>query len=253
MTLTTPVVDIRRSEDRFHTKMRWLDSRHSFSFGHHYDPQNTHFGLLLVSNDDVVKAGTGFDTHPHRDMEIVTWVLEGELEHKDSLGTGSVLVPGDVQRMTAGTGVLHSEFNPSPTEAVHLYQIWLMPDRAGHVPSYEQKAYAQAEKDGKLRIVASPDGRDGSVTILSLPGHTVGSLGLRVKLPDRTIIFSGDSAHQHGNIDMNAGMPYDVSSADKKRSLRKLNLLRTQPGTTVWCNHDPDDWAKNRPNGRQVF
>src|SRR5438309_3555491 len=122
------VIDIRRKDDHFHTQAGWLDSRHAFSFGGHYDPSNTHHGLLLVNNDDVVRAGTGFSTHPHRDMEIVTWVLNGRLEHKDSEGDTGQLYPGLAQRMTAGTGIWHSEMNPSPTDDVHFVQMWVPPD-----------------------------------------------------------------------------------------------------------------------------
>src|SRR5262245_39675870 len=121
----TSIIDVRRKDDRFHTKIGWLDSRHSFSFGGHYDPENTHHGLLLVSNDDVVKGGTGFQTHPHQDMEIVTWVLSGELEHKDSQGNQGIIYPGLAQRMSAGTGIWHSEMNPSGNTDVHFVQMWV--------------------------------------------------------------------------------------------------------------------------------
>jgi redox-sensitive bicupin YhaK (pirin superfamily) len=143
----------------------WLDTRHTFSFSDYYDPRHMGFRVLRVINEDRVQPGQGFGMHGHRDMEIVTYVLEGELEHRDSLGNGEVLRPGEFQRMTAGTGIRHSEFNPSPTQPVHLYQIWLLPDRPGHQPSYEQKSFPAAERTGRLRLVASPDGRDGSLTI----------------------------------------------------------------------------------------
>jgi redox-sensitive bicupin YhaK (pirin superfamily) len=143
----------------------WLDTRHTFSFNDYHDPQHMGFRVLRVINEDRVQPGQGFGTHGHRDMEIISYVLEGALEHKDSLGHGSVLRPGEFQRMTAGTGVQHSEFNPSETKPVHFYQIWLLPDRRGHRPSYEQKSFPEAERNGKLRLVASPDGRDGSLTI----------------------------------------------------------------------------------------
>jgi redox-sensitive bicupin YhaK (pirin superfamily) len=143
----------------------WLDTRHTFSFNDYHDPQHMGFRVLRVINEDRVQPGQGFGTHGHRDMEIISYVLEGELEHKDSLGHGSVLRPGEFQRMTAGTGVEHSEFNPSRTEPAHFYQIWLLPDRRGHHPSYEQKSFPVAERKGKLRLVASPDGRNGSLTI----------------------------------------------------------------------------------------
>ena len=155
----------RKSADRGRTKIDWLDSRHSFSFGEYYDPKEMGFRSLRVINEDRVIPGAGFPTHPHRDMEIITYVLSGQLEHKDSLGTGSVILPGDGQRMSAGRGIRHSEYNPSPTEKVHLLQIWIMPDKQGHEPGYEQKSFPEAEKRGKLRLIASRDGAEGSVKI----------------------------------------------------------------------------------------
>ena len=160
MTLT-----LRRSEDRGHADFGWLDSRHTFSFGRYIDRNHMGFGPLRVINDDRVAGGGGFPTHPHADMEIITYILDGALEHRDSLGTGSVIRPGDVQRMSAGTGIEHSEFNASKTDPVHLLQIWIVPESKGIVPSYEQKAFSQADKRGGLRLVASRDGRDGSVSL----------------------------------------------------------------------------------------
>jgi quercetin 2,3-dioxygenase len=160
MTLT-----VRKSEERGRANFGWLDSKHSFSFGHYHDPKHMGFGPLRVINDDRVAPGGGFPTHPHSDMEIISYVLEGALEHKDSLGTGSVIRPGDVQRMSAGTGIRHSEFNASKTAPVHFLQIWIVPERKELTPSYEQKAFTDAEKRGRLRLVGSRGGRDGSVTI----------------------------------------------------------------------------------------
>jgi quercetin 2,3-dioxygenase len=156
---------VRRGAERGHFNHGWLDTYHTFSFGDYHDPRHTHFQALRVMNEDRVKPGQGFGTHPHRDMEIVTYVLSGALEHKDSMGNGEVLRPGEFQRMSAGSGILHSEFNPSKTEPVHLYQIWLFPRQKGVTPSYEQHAFPEAEKQGRLRVVASPDGREGSLTI----------------------------------------------------------------------------------------
>jgi quercetin 2,3-dioxygenase len=156
---------IRRSEERGGGDLGWLNSHFTFSFDQYYDSRFMGFRSLRVMNEDRVQPGQGFPMHPHRDMEIITYVLEGVLEHKDSLGTGAVIRPGDGQRMSAGRGIRHSEFNPSKIDPVHLLQIWITPDRAGHEPGYEQKAFPEAEKRGKLRLIASPDGEDGSVTI----------------------------------------------------------------------------------------
>jgi redox-sensitive bicupin YhaK (pirin superfamily) len=159
------MLTLRKAEERGRANFGWLDSRHSFSFGHYFDPKHMGFGPLRVINDDRVAGGGGFPTHPHADMEIITYVLDGALEHKDSLGSGSVIRPGDVQRMSAGTGIRHSEFNASKTDPVHLLQIWIVPERKGLAPSYEQKTFAASDKRGKLRLVGSRDGREGSVTI----------------------------------------------------------------------------------------
>jgi redox-sensitive bicupin YhaK (pirin superfamily) len=159
------MITIRPAKERGRTAIDWLDSWHSFSFGDYYDPDHMGFRSLRVINDDRVAPGSGFGMHPHRDMEIVTYVLDGSLQHRDSLGTGSVIRPGEVQRMSAGTGILHSEYNPSPTEAVRLLQIWLLPERRGLKPGYEQRDFPAAQRQGRLRLVASPDGRDESVTI----------------------------------------------------------------------------------------
>jgi redox-sensitive bicupin YhaK (pirin superfamily) len=156
---------VRHAGNRGVSNLGWLDSRHTFSFGHYYDANHMGFGPLRVINEDRVLPGAGFDTHGHRDMEIISYVLEGALEHKDSIGTGSVIRPGDVQVMSAGTGIRHSEFNHSKQEPVHFLQIWVMPDREGLPPRYDQKTFAEADKRGRLRLVASPDGRDGSVLI----------------------------------------------------------------------------------------
>ncbi len=159
------MITIRKSEDRGHFDLGWLNTYHTFSFDQYWDPAHMHFRSLRVINEDRVAPGQGFPTHSHRDMEIVTYILSGALEHRDSMGNGSVIRPGDAQRMTAGSGVAHSEFNPSQGEAVHLLQIWILPNARGLPPSYEEKAFTEAERRGGLRLIASEDGRGGSVTI----------------------------------------------------------------------------------------
>ena len=156
---------IRRAIDRGHFDHGWLKTYHSFSFAEYQDPDHMGFSSLRVINDDVVQPGKGFGTHGHRDMEIITYILDGALEHKDSMGNGSVIRPGDVQRMSAGRGVMHSEFNPSASERVHLLQIWIQPDKAGGDPGYEEKHFDAESKQGRLRLVASRDGREGSVKV----------------------------------------------------------------------------------------
>lgn len=159
------MMQVRKAQERGHFDFGWLHTYHTFSFGEYHDPQFMGFRSLRAINEDWVQAGGGFPTHPHRDMEIVTYILEGALEHKDSMGNGSAIRPGEVQRMSAGTGITHSEYNPSKSEPVHLLQIWLLPEQRGLTPSYEQKTYPVEEKRGRMRLIASRDGREGSVTI----------------------------------------------------------------------------------------
>ena len=175
-------MQLRRAGERGHADHGWLKTSHTFSFADYHDPRFMGFRSLRVINDDYVAPSRGFGKHPHQDMEIVTYVLEGELAHEDSMGNGSIIRPGEVQRMSAGTGVLHSEMNPSKTQTVHLLQIWLLPDKRGYTPSYEQKVFSEAERRGKLRVVASPDGRDGSVTI-----HQDATLAIALLAPGQKV------------------------------------------------------------------
>src|SRR5688572_22193948 len=173
------MIQVRKSQDRGHADHGWLDTYHTFSFSTYQDPKHTRFRALRVMNEDFVAPGQGFGTHPHHDMEIVTYVLEGALEHKDSMGNGEVLYPGEFQRMSAGTGITHSEFNPSKTEPVHLYQIWLFPEQKGITPSYEQKRFPESERQNRLRLVASRNAEDGSLTIHQDARIYLGSLDAR--------------------------------------------------------------------------
>jgi redox-sensitive bicupin YhaK (pirin superfamily) len=176
------MIRLRKAAERGHFDHGWFDTHHTFSFGDYYDPESMGFRSLRVINDDRVQPGQGFGMHGHRDMEIITYVLEGALEHKDSMGNGSILRAGQLQRMTAGTGVRHSEFNPSDKEWVHLYQIWLLPERKGLEPSYEELALGDEEKRGRFRLVASPDSADGSLTI-----HQDARLYLASLLPGQAV------------------------------------------------------------------
>jgi len=187
MTNTATGIDIRRADQRFTTKIDWLDSKHSFSFGPHYDPANTGHGLLLVNNDDIVRAGTGFGTHGHRDMEIVTWVLSGELEHKDSEGNHGIIYPGLAQRMSAGSGIRHSEHNASAIADVHFMQMWVPPDTNGIKPGYEQLDIRAEIESGELVPIASGKGHDSAITIHQRDAVLWGGrlvAGTRIDVPD---------------------------------------------------------------------
>jgi redox-sensitive bicupin YhaK (pirin superfamily) len=209
------MLNLRKSSERGYADHGWLKSFHSFSFAGYYDPQHVGFGPLLVINEDRVASGKGFGRHGHRDMEIISYVLEGELEHKDSIGTGSVIRPGDVQRMSAGTGVQHSEFNPSPRDPVHFLQIWIAPGKEGLPPSYEQKRFEAEEKRGRLRLIASPDGAEGSVTLHQDARLYAGLLDGAERAEHR--LATGRRAYVHvarGQVSVN-GVPLGAGDAAK--------------------------------------
>jgi len=218
-------IDIRRAGERFLTKIDWLDSRHSFSFGSHYDPANTHFGLLLVSNDDVVKPGTGFSTHPHRDMEIVTWVLDGELEHTDSTGHTGLIYPGLAQRMSAGTGILHSELNATRGGDVHFVQMWVVPDEDRVRPAYAQLDINSQLDRGGLVPVASGRGHDAAISIRQDEAILwAGRLGPNesVRLPDAPFVHLYVA---RGAVDLSEGGR--LSAGDAARLTRPPGLSAT--------------------------
>ena len=191
MTTNTPSIDVRRTDQNFHTRTGWLDSRHCFSFGYHYDPENTHHGLLLVSNDDVVKPFTGFDIHPHRDMEIVTWVLDGELEHKDTLGNKGLIYPGLAQRMSAGRGIYHSEKNNTTPKDVHFIQMWVLPDTESIDPGYEQLDINPELAKGGLVPIASGKDHQAAISIRQKGAVLWGGrlkAGEAVRVPDAPFV-----------------------------------------------------------------
>ena len=219
------MLHLRKAEERGRANLGWLDSRHTFSFGHYYDPKHMGLGPLRVINDDRVAPGAGFPTHPHADMEIISYVLEGGLAHRDSIGTGSVIRPGDVQRMSAGTGIRHSEFNASQTEPVHFLQVWIVPEKDGLEPSYEQKTFDAASKRGALKLVGSRDGRDGSVTIhrdvdlyATLPGdggtvrHALapGRIGW-VQVAQGTATLNGEQLRPGDGVALDAGAAIELT------------------------------------------
>ncbi len=206
-------IAVRRADTRPRTRLGWLDSSHSFSFGSHYDPKNTHHGLLLVSNDDRVAAGTGFSTHPHQDMEIVTWVLSGRLEHKDSEGNKGELYPGLAQRMTAGRGIWHSEMNPSKTEQVHFVQMWVVPDTERLDPGYEQLDINRELEHGGLHAIASGQGHDSAISIRQRDAVLWGG---RLKAGESVSLPEGANAHLFvaaGHIDLEDAGPLAAGDA----------------------------------------
>ncbi|WDZ83265.1 pirin family protein [Micromonospora cathayae] len=247
-TLLTPRVDIRRSADRFATKIAWLDSKHSFSFGHHYDQDNTHHGLLLVNNDDVVRPGTGFDTHPHRDMEIVTWVLQGSLVHQDSTGHSGIIYPGLAQRMTAGRGILHSEKNDSwrlegekHTDPVHFVQMWVVPDEARVTPGYEQlEIDAELLGGGLVPVASGMDKHDGEAAIRIRNRHA-GLYAARlqpggsVTLPDAPFVHLFVA---RGAVDLEGSGPLGTGDAVRFTATGGQRVTATEPAEIlVWEMH----------------
>ncbi|MDC8446802.1 MAG: pirin family protein [Nitrospira sp.] len=220
---TRPTVEVRRGERRFHTQAGWLDSRHSFSFSHHYDPSNMHHGLLLVHNDDIVKPNTGFRSHPHRDMEIVTWVLDGELEHKDSEGNSGIIYPGLAQRMSAGTGIWHSEMNPQGDKDVHFIQMWVPPDQESVTPSYEQLDINGQLNKGGLVPIASGRGHQAAISIRQKGALLWGGRlqpGEAVRVPDAPYVHlfvTKGSAELEGAGRLDAGDEARLTAAGSRR------------------------------------
>ena len=220
------MIEVRKSEDRGHANHGWLDSYHTFSFGDYFDPTQIGFGPLRVINEDWIDPSTGFGTHGHRDMEIITYVLEGELGHKDSMGNGSVIRPGNVQRMSAGTGVRHSEFNHSTDQKTHLLQIWIEPNVSGVAPGYEERNFDTAQKRGRLCLVASPDGRNGSVTIHQDAQLYVGLFDGAEQV--RYVIAQGRRAYLHvarGGISVNG---VALNAGDALKFLEETDIELSQ-------------------------
>jgi redox-sensitive bicupin YhaK (pirin superfamily) len=241
-----PVVDVRRASDRFATRISWLDSKHSFSFGHHYDPHNTHHGLLLVNNDDIVDPGTGFETHPHRDMEIVTWVLRGSLVHQDSTGHSGVIYPGLAQRMSAGTGILHSEKNDSwkltgsetHSDPVHFIQMWVVPDETGITPGYQQLEIDDELLRGGLVTIASgmPEHRERSA--ISIRNRYAALHGARMQ-PDNSVELP-QAPYLHlfvarGNVTLEGAGPLGEGDAVRLTASGGQRVTATEPSEIlVW-------------------
>jgi quercetin 2,3-dioxygenase len=250
MSSTDTVVDVRVAADRYATRLSWLDSHHSFSFGQHYDPDNTHFGLLLVSNDDVVLPGTGFETHPHRDMEIVTWVLRGALVHQDSEGHNGVIYPGLAQRMSAGRGILHSEKNDSWTltgdaehrDPVHFVQMWVPPDEARRDPGYEQLEIPDADLRGQLAVVASGMERDRDRTAIRIGQRYAALHASRLEAGQSVVLPAAPFVHlfvPEGAVELegagrlSAGDAARITASDG----RTITAVTTPTEVLVWEMH----------------
>ena len=229
----TTTIDIRRADERFATKVGWLDSKHSFSFGPHFDPDNTGHGLLLVSNDDIVRAGTGFDTHPHRDMEIITWVLSGELEHKDSERNRGIIYPGLAQRMSAGTGIWHSEINASADDDVHFVQMWVPPDTESIDPGYQQLDINDQLAKGGLVPIASGQGHDAAISI-----HQRGAVLWGGRLHAGETVTIPDDRHVHvfvpiGAAELDQAGALDTGDAVRLTDAGGLELTAGPEGAEV--------------------
>jgi redox-sensitive bicupin YhaK (pirin superfamily) len=230
------MIDVRRADTRPHTKIDWLNSKHSFSFGHHYDPTNTHHGLLLVSNDDRVAAGKGFSTHPHQDMEIITWVLSGRLEHKDSEGNRGELFPGLAQRMSAGTGIWHSEMNPSSDTDVHFVQMWVLPDTERITPGYEQLDINSELDRGDLQPIASGRGHDAAISIRQRDAVLWGG---RLKAGETVAIPEGPNVHlfvARGEVALEGAGSLEVGDAVRLQRAGSPKLTAGPAGaeTLIW-------------------
>jgi redox-sensitive bicupin YhaK (pirin superfamily) len=239
MMMPKSTVEVRRASERFHTKIGWLDSWHSFSFAHHYAPNNTHHGLLLVSNDDIITAGTGFRTHPHQDMEIVTWVLDGELEHKDSEGNAGVIYPGLAQRMSAGTGIWHSEMNPSGNKDVHLVQMWVLPDTERITPGYQQLDINGELAKGGLVPIASGRVHAAAITIRQRGAVLWGG---RLKPGEAVTVPDARHAHLYvakGGADLEGVGPLNTGDAARLSAAGARRLKADAAGAEVliWETH----------------
>jgi redox-sensitive bicupin YhaK (pirin superfamily) len=231
--MATATIDVRRSAERFHTRAGWLDSKHSFSFGHHYSPDNIHHGQLLVLNDDRVAGGTGFETHPHRDMEIVTWVLSGELEHKDSEGNRGLIYPGLAQRMSAGRGIWHSEKNWSATDEVHFIQMWVVPDTESIDPGYQQLDVNELLDAGGLVPIASGRGHDAAISIQQRDAVLWGA---RLQPGERVVVPEAEFGHvfvARGRAGVEGSGTLDTGDAARLTSTDSMDLVASDDGAEV--------------------
>ena len=235
------MLELRPSSDRGKASLGWLDSRHTFSFGHYYDPQQQGFSDLLVINEDHVQPGKGFGTHPHNDMEIFSYVLTGALEHRDSMGTGSVIRPGDAQMMSAGSGITHSEFNPSQEELLHFLQIWIVPDKKGVPPRYQQQRFDESERRGRLRLIISPDGAESSLSVYQdvrvYAGLFDGDEYETMVLPDNRFAYIHVA---RGSIEIN-GQSFSAGDGARVRHEREISLSNGRGAEVLLFDLRPRD------------